>query len=139
MVQKENSRSDYGWTQVQGPKENARNTRSAEVTAAAQTFHRGNSRAALSYKLFPFVAGPIGSALNFSMFPLISGTPGPGQSVPHNTLSATSSIRGKYSISFCGGMPEISMYMFLCRRTRKNASFIHSGLPPCARMTTRFG
>src|SRR5437879_4335171 len=99
---------------------------------------RGNSRAALSYRILRLAAAPIGSALNFSMFPLISGTPGPGQSVPHKTLSATSSIRGKYSISFCGGIPEISMYMFLCRRTRKNASFIHSGLPPCARMTARF-
>src|SRR5229473_7045203 len=64
---------------------------------------RGKSRAALSYKIFLFAAAPSGSALNFSMFPLISGTPGPGQSVPHKTLSATSSIRGKYSISFCGG------------------------------------
>src|SRR5258708_2013842 len=100
---------------------------------------RGKSRAALSYKIFLFATVPIRSALNFSMFPLISGTPGPGQSVPHKTLSATSSIRGKYSISFCGGIPEISMYMFLCLRTRKNASFIHNGLPPCARMTTRLG
>src|ERR1700730_11122243 len=91
---------------------------------------RGNRRAALSYKILRFASAAIGSALNFSMFPLMAGTPGPGQSVPHRTLSAMSSIRGKYSRSFCGGMPDISMYMFLCRRTRKKASFIHRGLPP---------
>src|SRR5215469_8761080 len=105
----------------------------------AKSLHFGNSRAALSNKIFCFEASLIGRALNFSMFPLISGTPGPGQSVPHRTLSAISSSRGKYSISFCGGIPEISMYMFLWRRTRKSASVIQSGRPPCARMTTRFG
>jgi len=35
MVQKENIRSEYDWTEVQEPKENPRNTRSAAVTAAA--------------------------------------------------------------------------------------------------------
>src|SRR6267154_866338 len=100
---------------------------------------RGNRRAALSYKILRFASAAMGSALNFSMFPLMAGTPGPGQSVPHSTLSAMSSIRGKYSRSFCGGMPDISMYMFLWRRTRKKASSIHKGLPPWARITTRLG
>src|SRR5262249_28862049 len=98
-----------------------------------------NKRAALSYRILSLASEFIGRVLNFSMFPLISGTPGPGQSVPHRTLSAISSIRGKYSSRFCGGIPEISMYIFLCRRTRKNASFIHKGRPPCARITTRLG
>src|SRR5260370_29970171 len=99
--------------------------------------HFGNSRAALSYKIFLFAAFPMGRALNFSMFPLISGTPGPGQSVPHKTLSATSSIRGKYSSSFCGGVPEKSMCRFLLRRPQKKASFLHSGLPPWGRTDTQ--
>ena len=81
----------------------------------------------------------MGNALNFSMLPRMPGTPGPGQSVPKRTLSAMSSMRGKYSSSFCGGIPEMSRYMLGWRRTRKNASFIHSGRPPCARITIRSG
>src|SRR5216684_814980 len=103
------------------------------------TAQRGKSRAELSYRILRLASSRIGRAWNFSMLPLISGTPGPGQSVPQRTLSAISSMRGKYSKSFCGGMPEMSMCMFLWRRTRKNASSIQSGLPPCARITTRSG
>jgi len=77
--------------------------------------------------------GPIGRALNFSMFPLISGTPVAGPvRCPHKTLSATSSIRGKYSINFCGGMPEISMYMFFVAANQEK-SFVHPQWPAAMR------
>src|SRR5271156_2431024 len=99
----------------------------------------GKSLAALSYRIFCCACGEIGRARNLSMLPRTLGTPGPGQSVPNNTLSAISSMRGKDSSNFCGGMPEMSMYILGWRRTRKKASFIQRGRPPWARITTRSG
>src|SRR4029077_7697137 len=73
-----------------------------------------------------------GNERKSSRFFLMSGTPGPGQSVPNNVLSAISSNRGKYLSNAIGGMPLMSRNTLGWRRTRKNAVCIQSGRPPWA-------
>ncbi len=70
---------------------------------------RGNNRAAFPYKIFLFASAEIGSARKPSIPARMSFIPNPGQSVPNSTLSAISSIRGKYSSNRRAGMLEMSM------------------------------
>jgi hypothetical protein len=63
---------------------------------------------------------------------LISGTPGPGQSVPHNTLSAMSSIRGKYSSNFCGGIPE-NIHVHILVPAHQEKCLLHPQRPAAVR------
>jgi len=61
-----------------------------------------------------------------------------GQSVPHKTLSATSSIRGSTPSILRRDAGDIHD-MFFVPADQKKRLFIHSGLPPCARMITSSG